>query len=160
MSKLMDAIGGISDRHITEFAYVKPQKKAVPLWARIIPAAACAAIIAAAVVGVPRIIPHEAGIINNNNYANSPEVYFNDRYYNYDGSVGAFTEPPDGYERAGAVTSRGVENRGKNGYTNVCKIGDIIYADPNDTEYIFVYTNVEYTYFYLRFHEAKAVSAG
>lgn len=162
MSKLMDAIGGISDRHITEFAYVKPRRRALPLWARIVPAAACAVLIAAAVVTIPRVIPHISGIINNNNYSNAPEVYFNDRYYNYDGSIGAFSELPDGYEKAGEVTSRDVENRGKNGYANACEIGDEIYIDPNDAEYIFVYTKLfsGTEYRYLRFYEVKAVPAG
>lgn len=41
----MNAIGGINDSHIVEFADVKPQKKSAALWVKIVSAAACLAII-------------------------------------------------------------------------------------------------------------------
>lgn len=49
---MLDAMGGISDKHIAEFADVTPRKKNISVWVRVISVAACLAFVA---VSIPLI---------------------------------------------------------------------------------------------------------
>ena len=85
---LMNAIGGISDRHIEEFAYVSPKKRRIDPWPMII-AAACLVVVVEIIWAMPK---NRTGESDNDNlthidHAGSlaylPCVYFNDRMYCY-----------------------------------------------------------------------------
>ena len=85
---LMKAVGGISDRHIEEFAYVSPKKRSIKPWL-MIASAACLAAVAAVIAVMPK---NRTGESDNDNLthidhavslAYCPQVYFNDRMYCY-----------------------------------------------------------------------------
>ena len=161
---LMEAIGGISDRHIEEFACVSPKKRLFKPWMAIA-SAACLAVIAAATVIVPIIK-------NNESYYNaytSPRVYFNDREYRYLGRhyteeekaelpgypdslvyEDGYYELPDGYVEVGEITSNYYKDEKVNGFGAGPKVGEKIYQDPEHLEDLYVYTllfsNVKYRY--------------
>ena len=60
--RLMRAIGGISDRHIEEFAVVKPVKTRKNTWLKIISMAACICLVVIAVICLPKIIDQQEHI--------------------------------------------------------------------------------------------------
>ena len=163
---LMKAVGGISDRHIEEFAYVSRKKRRVPLWVKISSAACLTLFIAVAIVIVP-VIKNRIGFYPVN--GNSPRVYFNDRVYIYSGRT--YTEEelsempgypdhamiedgyfglPDEYIEVGEITTTYYENEHVNGFGAGPKVGEKIYQDPKHPEDLYVYTmlfsNVEYRY--------------
>ena len=81
---LMNAVGGISDRHIEEFAYMSPKRRSIKPW--LVASAACMAAAAVGVlVTVPRSKPAvpETGFSEFSSLAYSPSVYFNGTMYNY-----------------------------------------------------------------------------
>ena len=159
---LMEAIGGISDRHIEEFAYISPKKRRFfKLW--MIASAACMAVIAALIVIVPNV---NNKVPINGNY---PHVYFNDREYHYLGRhytdeekkelpgypdftvyEDGYYELPYGYVEVGEITSNYYKDYKINGFGAGPKIGEKIYQDPEHTEDLYVYTmlfsNVKYRY--------------
>lgn len=57
--KLMSAIGGISDRHIEEFAVVKPVETQKNTWLKIISMAACICLVVTAVIGLQNILDQQ-----------------------------------------------------------------------------------------------------
>lgn len=85
---LMNAIGGIGDKHIEEFAYISPKKRRIRPWQMIAAAAAgFAAVIAAVFVSIPNnkinFGNSEIGFAEFTSWAYYPIVYFNDRVYGY-----------------------------------------------------------------------------
>lgn len=161
---LMEAIGGISDRHIEEFAYVSPKKIRIKPWIKFASAACLVGIIAAVTVIVP-IIKNNFGEIN----WNSPRVYFNDRVYSYLGRTytqeelsqmpgypdilvfeSGYYELPDGYVEVGEITTNYYKDENVNGFGAGPKVGEKIYQDPEHLEDMYVYTklfsNVKYRY--------------
>lgn len=132
---LMNVIGGISDQHIEEFAYISPKKRRIRPW--MIASAACLAVFAAAMVIVPKI-RHKAPIYN---YFSAPYVYFNDMVYDYYGrSLNGYSELPDGYVQVGEITTIDSDNQTANGYGMGVRVGEKIYQDPEHTEDLYVYT--------------------
>lgn len=84
---LMNIIGGISDRHIEEFAFVSPKKRNAKSWRMVASAACLTAVIAAVIVTVPKnkeTMP-EISFSEFSSWAYCPSVYFNDTMYNYYG---------------------------------------------------------------------------
>ena len=87
---LMNAVGGISDRHIEDFAYVSPKKRRIDPWPMII-AAACLVVVVEIIWAMPKNRTGESDNDNDNlthiDHAGSlaylPCVYFNDRMYGY-----------------------------------------------------------------------------
>lgn len=145
---LMDAIGGIGDEYIEEFADVKPRKK-LPLWVKIVPAAACAVILAVTVPSVSgflfgnsRELSSSAGEINNAHApgAPTPFVVTGSAVYTY---ADEFLERlPDGYELIGEVTGEDYSDYKTEGNSAGCKIGDKIYKNPELPNEIYVYTRL------------------
>lgn len=89
---LMNAIGGISDRHIEEFAFITPQKRSIKPWMMIASAACLTAVVAIIAVMPNKKINNAVNESDNNslNYIDHaaslpycPYVYFNDRMYGY-----------------------------------------------------------------------------
>lgn len=82
---LMNAVGGISDWHIEEFADITPKKRRIKPWMMIASAACVAAVIVGVIVTVPRsktAVP-ETSFSEFASWAYMPSVYFNDRMYGY-----------------------------------------------------------------------------
>ena len=140
---LMFAVGGISDRHIEEFADVSPKKRCMPLWVKISSAACLTVVIAAAAVLVP--------VIKNKIYAGEFDgvdgggiscVYFNDRIYSHRGGI---SELPERYVEVGEIISNDSVDFYEKKYNGVgmdLHIGDKLYQDPEHTEDMYVYTDV------------------
>ena len=89
---LMNAIGGISDRHIEEFAFITPQKRSIKPWMMIASAACVAAVFAVIVIIPNKKINNRTSESDNDSltyidHGESlscyPYVYFNDRIYGY-----------------------------------------------------------------------------
>lgn len=152
MSFITSAIGGISDRHIAEFAFVKPKKIYTGVLMKITAAAACAALI---VTGVPRI----QGMIYNTNSSdvlnsvadNSLESYvFEPSYLIFNGEKYTLRfvskELPEGYEKynvIGEILSVDPADSDKEGFCDCCAVGDLIYQNPEVENIIYVLnTNV------------------
>lgn len=135
---LMFAVGGISDRHIEEFADVSPKKMRIPLWVKISSAACLTVVIAAVIAIVPAIKNNMDGQLNGGIF---PHVYFNDRIYSYREQY--CSELPEGYVEVGEITSNDSEEHYYNkinGYGMGTKVGEKIYQDPEHTEDMYVYT--------------------
>ena len=148
---LMNAIGGINDSHIVEFADVKPQKKSAALWVKIVSAAACLALVMIA-------IPVLNSLINkpNGNVSALPCITIKDTFYiidpEYPDSLTA--ELPAGYVVIGTVESNDSSHKEINGYSQGCKIGEQIYQNPNLPDEVYVYTTLfsgSNEYRYIRF---------
>ena len=82
---LMNALGGISDRHIEEFAYVRPKKRSFKPWMMLASAACLVSVIVGVIVAVPK---NKTNMPENSftefiSQAYRPSVYFNDRMYGY-----------------------------------------------------------------------------
>ncbi|MCH5208433.1 MAG: hypothetical protein J1F04_06080 [Oscillospiraceae bacterium] len=159
---LMDAVGGISDRHIEEFAYISPKKRRIEPWIKTASAACLVLVVAViAIVSYQKFIP--------DNYGNSPCVYFNDRVYSYRGRPytqeelsqmpgypdilvfeDGYYELPEGYVEVGEITSNSYKDENINGFGAGPKVGEKIYQDPEHPEDLYVYTklfsNVKYRY--------------
>ena len=143
---LMFAVGGISDRHIEEFADVSPKKRRVPLWLKISSAACLTVVVAAAGVLVPVIKNKMENQVSNDGgvHGNLACVYFNDRIYSpY--SNGGISKLPEGYVEVGEIISNDnidFFERKINGTGLDLHIGDKLYQDPEHTEDMYVYTDV------------------
>ena len=144
---LMNAVGGISDRHIEEFAYISPKKRRIEPWIKTA-SAACLVL----VVAVIAIVSYQKFF--SVAYGNSPCVYFNDKVYSYrgrnDANEGGYYELPEGYIEVGEITSNYYKDENINGFGAGPKVGEKIYQDPEHPEDLYVYTklfsNVEYRY--------------
>lgn len=159
---LMNAVGGISDRYIEEFAYISPKKRLFKPWMTIA-SAACLVL----VVAVIAIVSYQKFF--SVAYGNSPCVYFNDRVYSYLGRhytqeelsqmpgypdilvfESGYYELPEGYIEVGEITSNYYKDEEVNGFGAGPKVGEKIYQDPEHPEDLYVYTklfsNVEYRY--------------
>lgn len=135
---LMDAVKGISDRHIVEFAYVKREKKHITRRRILISAAACLAVITAVIAAVPFVR-------NNTKSVNGllPHVYINDRAYTFYGrSDNGISVLPAGYVLIGEITSADRNNKRVNGYGEMLRIGEKIYQNPDFPEDVYVYTTL------------------
>ena len=144
---LMFAVGGISDRHIEEFADVSPKKRRIPFWVKISSAACLTVVIAAAAVLVPVIknkMENQVSDGHSGVHGNIACVYFNDRIYSpY--SNGGISKLPEGYVEVGEIISNDNVDffeRKINGTGLDLYIGDKIYQDPEHTEDMYVYTKV------------------
>lgn len=152
MNLLMRAIGGISDEHIAEFAFVQPQKKRVPLWVKIASAAACLTLAVTAVFVINNLVDKTD---SGNNYNTiQPSLYFNDRFYVLDPVGEGCDKLPEGYVLVGEITSEDRNNKEVNGYGEMLRIGNKIYQNPDFMGDVYVYTTL-FTggerYWYLRF---------
>ena len=142
---LMFAVGGISDRHIEEFADVSPKKRRIPLWVKISSAACLTVVIAVAAVLVPvkknKIYTGEFTGVDGGGISC---VYFNDRIYSPSFQKG-ISELPEGYVEVGEIISNDSVDFYEKKYNGVgmdLNIGDRLYQDPEHTEDMYVYTNV------------------
>lgn len=83
-----------------------------------------------------------------------PLVIFNDKFYVLSPSDYPFYELPEGYVLVGTVTSNDKADKGSNGYSSGCHVGDKIYQIPDNTNYLMVYTTLftgSDKYHYLKF---------
>lgn len=83
-----------------------------------------------------------------------PLVIFNDKGYVLSPSDYPFYELPEGYVLVGTVTSNDKADKGSNGYASGCHVGDKIYQNPDNTNYVMVYTTLftgSDKYHYLKF---------
>ena len=138
----MNAIGGISDSHIGEFAEVKPQKKGAVVWMLFVSVAACLALLLISI-----------SVINND--VNTPEgsvsaipyVKINDMVYIIDSNYPNTTtnELSDEYIVIGKVERNPSSNKSQekdNGDAIGCKVGDEIFQSPDLPNEIYVYTTL------------------
>lgn len=158
--RLFEAVAEISDRHILEFIDIKPRQKHKALRISVISAAACLLLTITA-VQVGYFIKKTDGKIYvrapwiddipSCNMTTTPYVRINGTAYIYSGDDG--DELPDGFIPVGTVSN--YENA--NGYSNACKPGDKIFANPDDTDNIYVYTRLFHgdKYWYVRFHKSN-----
>lgn len=137
MNFITSAIGGISDEHIAEFAFVKPKKVRTKLLIKIAAAAACFA----AVIMVFRMFSPEMDNMPGSNITAElwPHVYFNDRAYGIYGRSDPLDELPDGYVEVGEITAVG---RDVNGHGEGPRIGEKIYQNADFPEDLYVYTTL------------------
>lgn len=139
---LMNAIGGISDSHIGEFAEVKPQKKGAVVWMLFVSVAACLALLLISISVI-------------NNYVNTPEgsvsaipyVKINDMVYIIDSNYPNTTtnELSDEYIVIGKVERNPSSNKSQekdNSDAIGCKVGDEIFQSPDLPNEIYVYTTL------------------
>lgn len=139
---LMNAIGGISDPHIVEFANVKPRKKNATLWVKIVSVAACLAlaIIAISMIGDPADAPGgPASAI--------PYVKINDMVYIIDPNHTNTTtnKLSDDYVVIGKVERNPSSDKSQeivNGDATGCKVGDEIFQSPDLPNEVYVYTTL------------------
>ncbi len=83
-----------------------------------------------------------------------PLVIFNDKSYVLSPSDYPFYELPEGYVLVGTVTGNDKADKGSNGYASGCHVGDKIYQNPDNTNYLMVYTTLftgSDKYHYLKF---------
>ncbi len=140
MNRLMNAIEGINDMHIIEFADPSPYKKRSHHSIRFVAAAACFFLMVTAIPTVMVLSKKAADNISSDPHA-YPCVVINGKKYFYDDYT-PLMELPDGYAAIGSVLSNDPVDKEKEGYSLGCKVGDIIYQDPGDTSEIFVYTKL------------------
>lgn len=149
---LMSAMGGISDRHITEFAYASPKRGRIKLLTKIASAAACLAVITTAAVRIGNmVLPlHEFSIpssviidcwddpMNENN----ARVVLNGEVYLFDNDdlSELSVKLRDGFEIVGEVSTVDPNCSGMDGYSFGCDVGDPIYQDPNFPGELYVFT--------------------
>lgn len=152
MNILMKAIGGISDEHIAEFAFVRPRKKRVPLWVKI----ASAACIVLAVAAVPIVRINVQSLEQPSTL--QPCLYFNDKFYILDPVSRGRGDLPEGYVLVGEITSGDRGNKEVNGYGEMLRTGNKIYQSSDFSGDVYVYTTLftggEY-YWYLRFVDSE-----
>lgn len=159
--RLFEAVAEISDRHILEFMDIKPRKKHKALRISVISAAACLLLIVTAVpiwhflqVSSGKLIasaPWFTDIAPSDNMTATPYVRINGTAYIYAGDDG--DDLPDGFILIGTVT----KDENVNGYSNACKPGDKIFANPEDPDNIYVYTRLFHgdKYWYVRFNKSN-----
>lgn len=152
MSRLMNAISSISDRHIIEFASACSYKKKTHSW-KLVAAVACLLLAAIAIPTSLILTKQTAKNISSTPNPNAfPYVIVNGINYLYDDFT-PLTELPEGYIAIGSVISNDPSDQKKEGFSSGCKVGDIIYQNPSDTSEVFVYTKLfsGNGYWYLRF---------
>ena len=139
---LMNAIGGISDSHIVEFANVKPRKKNATLLVKIVSVAAClaVAIIAISMIGDPTDAP--GGPVSA-----IPYVKINDMVYIIDPNHTNTTTNrlSDDYVVIGKVERNPFSDKSQeivNGDAAGCKVGDEIFQSPDLPNEVYVYTTL------------------
>lgn len=139
MSKIMSAVSGISDKHITEFADLTSGRKPVFRLSKILTIAACILVIAAIALPVGISIIGRSGENTTLYPTVFPYVIINGTMFYYDAS---FHDLPDGYTVIGKVSSVDPADKGKDGFSVGCKIGDLIFQNPEKTDEIYVYTRL------------------
>lgn len=147
MSFITSAIGGISDEHIAEFAFVKPKKIYMGVLMKIAAAAACLAVI---VTGVPKIkdviYSTNSSDISNSVTDNSLEsdvleasyVIFNGKKYTLRWLSKELPEEYEEYKVVGEVLSVDPADSDKDGFSDCCNVGDLIYQNPEIENTIYV----------------------
>lgn len=147
---LMSAMGGISDKHVAEFAYVSPRKGHVKLWMKIASAAACLAVAVAAVPKIREVISvsfDSSGRTSSVNYDLSDPVYSNMSRVIYEGKMYLLSfdhlpiQLPEGCEVVGEITTVDPNDSVKDGFSDYCNVGELIYRDPELPNEIYVYTS-------------------
>lgn len=169
MNLIKSAIGGISDKHITEFAFVTPKRGRIKLLAKIASAAACVAVAVAAVPMIGRTISSLPAFSNGLDLSEPSQSIIDDfpeQYYQYtphvriNGKVymmyflpGELDKLSDSYEVIGEVLSVDSLDSDKDGYAKLCNVGELIFQDPDLPGEIFVYTTLydDEGYHYIRF---------
>ena len=172
MSYITNAIGGISDEHIAEFAFAKPKKIYTGVLMKITAAAACAAVIVTGIPWVGRKISSlpmfsvSSNIITDcwadPDNENNARVVFNGITYLFDNED--MSRTPDQlreeFEYVGDVLTIDLESSETDGFSLGCSVGDPIYMDPEFTGEIYVFTNsLSRDAKYVRFTEYTAHEA-
>ena len=141
---LMNAMGGISDRHIEEFANIAPKKRNVKPWLMIASAACLVTVISAVILTAPKnkMAEPEISFSQFASQAYYPYIYFNGRMYGYHGrhdANGVLSEQPDdntsysenvSYHVPDCVTGDGGYSELPEGYVEV---GEITTNDENES---------------------------
>lgn len=151
---LMNAIGGISDSHIVEFADVKPQKKNATLWVKIASVAMCLALLIIAIPAINNFVKTPGDSVSA-----IPFVKINDMIYTIDSDHPntTLTELPNEYVIIGKVERNPSSDKSQeiiNGDAAGCKVGDKIFQAPDSPNEIYVYTTLfsgSGEYRYIRF---------
>lgn len=126
-------------------------------FAGILPAAA---ILAGIIAGIFVIISIRMNSVREQNCPGAPNAYpyviVNGTKYLYDDFT-PLTELPEGYIAIGSVLSNDLSDDKKEGYSEGCKVGDIIYQNPGNTSEVFVYTKLfkGNGYWYIRFVQLR-----
>ncbi len=172
---LMSAMGGISDKHITEFAFVHSRKRRFALCVKIA-SAACLTVIAAVVPRIGKIVfvpfdssGSQSSIVDNQLeqiYSKMSRVIFNGQMY----LLSTYSYPeyerqqlPEGYEAVGEILSVDPADSGKDGFSQGCNVGDIIYQNRDLENELYVYTASHYQgepFRYLRFVDRETFELG
>ncbi len=145
---LMNAIGDISDRYISEFSSVKP-KKQIALWIKLSSLAACLAL--TMTIGFFAVMSL-GNIETSPNY--NPQIRLNNAVYVYTSTA---HELPEGWELISEV-KKFTQYVTENGDSNCCKQGEKIYQHPDKKHEIYVYTKLfsgSDKYWYVKFKSKK-----
>lgn len=152
MNLIKSAIGGISNEHITEFAFVTPKRGRIKLLAKIASAAACVAVAVAAVPMIGRTVANLPMFSVSSNIItdcwadptneNNARVVFDGRVYLFDNDD--LSRLPDQlreeYKLVGEVLTVDSENSLTDGFSLGCSVGDPIYMDSEFPGEIYVLT--------------------
>ena len=144
--RILDAMGNIDDKLISEAATYKPQKKKTPTWTKWMAAAACLCLIVA-VSSIDLRKPSDVSAI--------PFVKVNDIVYVYDSTGYKTDELPQEYQLIGEVSGNtNSASNAQNGQASGPKIGEKIYQCPAKTDEVLVCTTLfsaDKTYRYIKF---------
>lgn len=152
--RIMEAISGISDRHILEFAEVKPKEKSDGFWVKLALTAACFGLV---VLAIPMLLNLIAP--SRSSPSATPYVRVNGMVYVIDPNYPdtATLELPEKYVVIGTVERNPSPDESRepmNGDASGCQVGDKIYQAPGSYNEIYVYTRLfsgSEEYRYLRF---------
>ena len=154
MSRLMNAIEGMGDEHIKEFAFELMPQRTTPVWVKVCSLAASLVVIVLTITLI--VSKTSSSDIPANAY---PLVIFNDTIYAIAADEHPTYDLPEGYVYVGEVTSNNRADSNANGYSSGCHVGDKIYQNPTDPQDVFVRTTLfsgDDQYWYIRFVNRRA----